>query len=520
MSTDPASPDRRRLLGASLGAGLPPPCRRCCRRPRTPRASRWSSAACPSPATSRCPSPASRARPPTSRRARAEFDYEYSKYSGWPEIKESLMSGRIQAAYMLAPLVMDLADKKIPVKIVSLGHRSGAVIMVRTDSPYQHFRELAGKRIAIPSRFAVDFLFLRKMLARENMTPEDIADRRDGAARHAGRAVRQRGRRLLHRRAVRRRRAARRLCASAAHDARRVAQLHLLRAHRARGADPREPRRWCRTWSTSAGRRRLARPEAGEPRQGRARSPRAASSSTRIPKILQLRDGEPDRPRDLRRPAHDPRRVRRADAAVDRGRHDQARRSRTRTTSTSSFVRKAASRPRSRCEADDVRRIACCWLLSLAALPRRPAPTRAERSRPACSTRRGRRPSSTLHGIRRRAAQARRAIAARWCCSRSASRTARRSARSRWPRWPRRASSWARTPRDVQVVYVTVDPERDDAAQHAQVPGAASIRPSSAAPAARRQLDAVRKSYGVIAEEDRQRRRQLTTHRAIRRPST
>jgi NitT/TauT family transport system substrate-binding protein len=100
--------------------------------------------------------------------------YEYSKYSGWPEIKESLMAGRIQAAYMLAPLVMDLADKKIPVKIVSLGHRSGAVIMVRTDSPVQHFKQLAGKRVAIPSRFAVDFLFLRKMLAQEGMTPSEI----------------------------------------------------------------------------------------------------------------------------------------------------------------------------------------------------------------------------------------------------------------------------------------------------------------------------------------------------------
>ena len=103
-----------------------------------------------------------------------KFAYEYSKYSGWPEIKESLMAGRIQAAYMLAPLVMDLADKKIPIKIVSLGHRSGAVIMVREDSPYLHFKQLTGKRIAIPSRFAVDFLFLRKMLAQEGMTPKDI----------------------------------------------------------------------------------------------------------------------------------------------------------------------------------------------------------------------------------------------------------------------------------------------------------------------------------------------------------
>lgn len=104
----------------------------------------------------------------------AKYEYQFSKYNGWPEIKESLMAGRIQAGYMLAPLVMDLADKGIPVKIVSLGHRSGAVIMVRTESPYQHFRQLTGKRVAIPSRFAVDFLFLRRLLAEENMRVEEL----------------------------------------------------------------------------------------------------------------------------------------------------------------------------------------------------------------------------------------------------------------------------------------------------------------------------------------------------------
>jgi NitT/TauT family transport system substrate-binding protein len=103
-----------------------------------------------------------------------QLAFGYSKYNGWPEVKESLMAGSLQAAFMLAPLVMDLADKKVPVKIVALGHRSGAVIMVRTDSPYQQFRDLAGKRIAIPSRFAVDFLFLRKMLVMENMTQKDV----------------------------------------------------------------------------------------------------------------------------------------------------------------------------------------------------------------------------------------------------------------------------------------------------------------------------------------------------------
>lgn len=100
--------------------------------------------------------------------------FRYAKYSGWPEVKESLMAGRIQAAYMLAPLVMDLSNAKIPLKIVSLGHRSGAVIMVRSESPYRRFADLRGKRVAIPSRFAVDYIFLRKMLAREGMTTNDL----------------------------------------------------------------------------------------------------------------------------------------------------------------------------------------------------------------------------------------------------------------------------------------------------------------------------------------------------------
>lgn len=117
---------------------------------------------------------ANQAANPFGTRDAAQLAFGFSRYNGWPELKESLMSGDVQAAYMLAPLVMDLADKQVPVKIVSIGHRSGAVIMVRTDSSYRNFRDLTRKRIAIPSRFAVDFLFLRKMLAKEGMTPKDV----------------------------------------------------------------------------------------------------------------------------------------------------------------------------------------------------------------------------------------------------------------------------------------------------------------------------------------------------------
>jgi len=96
------------------------------------------------------------------------------KFSGWPEVKESLMAGRIKAAYFLAPLAMDLADKGVPIKIVTLGHRSGAVIMVKADAPFRTMRDLRGKRVAVPSRYAVDYLFVRRLLKQQGMALSDV----------------------------------------------------------------------------------------------------------------------------------------------------------------------------------------------------------------------------------------------------------------------------------------------------------------------------------------------------------
>ena len=50
----------------------------------------------------------------------------FVRYNGWPEIKEAFMAGQLSAAYLLAPLAMDLADRGVPLKIVALGHRSGS----------------------------------------------------------------------------------------------------------------------------------------------------------------------------------------------------------------------------------------------------------------------------------------------------------------------------------------------------------------------------------------------------------
>lgn len=98
----------------------------------------------------------------------------FSKFSGWPELKEAMMSGKVKAAYLLAPMAMDLADNGVPVKIVALGHRSGAVIMTHSESRARNLGDLRGKRIAIPSRFAVDNIFVHRLMKKYGLTDADV----------------------------------------------------------------------------------------------------------------------------------------------------------------------------------------------------------------------------------------------------------------------------------------------------------------------------------------------------------
>jgi NitT/TauT family transport system substrate-binding protein len=98
----------------------------------------------------------------------------FNRFSGWPELKEAMMSGKVKAAYLLAPMAMDLADTGVPVKIVALGHRSGAVVMTGIDSKARNLGDLRGKRIAIPSRFAVDNIFVHRLMKKYGMTDADV----------------------------------------------------------------------------------------------------------------------------------------------------------------------------------------------------------------------------------------------------------------------------------------------------------------------------------------------------------
>jgi NitT/TauT family transport system substrate-binding protein len=100
--------------------------------------------------------------------------YEPVRFSGFPEIKESIVSGHLPATFMLAPLAMKLRQEGVRVKIVYLGHRDGTALMVHKDSNIHQIRDLKGKTIAIPNRYSNQYLIIFKALRDNGMTIKDL----------------------------------------------------------------------------------------------------------------------------------------------------------------------------------------------------------------------------------------------------------------------------------------------------------------------------------------------------------
>jgi len=95
-------------------------------------------------------------------------------FQGFPEIKEALMSNKMQAGFMVAPMAIALRAQGVPIKIVYLGHRYGSAVVVRKDGPVKTFADLKGKLVAIPSRFSDERLILFRAMKVHGMKAGDF----------------------------------------------------------------------------------------------------------------------------------------------------------------------------------------------------------------------------------------------------------------------------------------------------------------------------------------------------------
>jgi len=95
-------------------------------------------------------------------------------FQGFPEIKEALISNRMQAGFLVAPMAIALRSQGVPIKIVYLGHRYGSAGVVRKDGPIRTPGDLKGRTIAIPSRFSDERLMTGLVLRKNGLSEKDV----------------------------------------------------------------------------------------------------------------------------------------------------------------------------------------------------------------------------------------------------------------------------------------------------------------------------------------------------------
>ncbi len=95
-------------------------------------------------------------------------------FQDFASLKEALISNKVQAAFIVAPMAIALVAQGVPIKVVYLGHRNGSSLVVRKNGPIKSFTDLRGKTIAIPSRFSDERLLVYRAEQIFHMQPTDI----------------------------------------------------------------------------------------------------------------------------------------------------------------------------------------------------------------------------------------------------------------------------------------------------------------------------------------------------------
>src|SRR6516165_12442433 len=81
-------------------------------------------------------------------------------FQGFPEMKEALISNKVQAAFIVAPMAIALKAQGVPIRVVYLGHRYGSAVVVKKNGPVKTVADLRGRTLAIPTRFSDERLML------------------------------------------------------------------------------------------------------------------------------------------------------------------------------------------------------------------------------------------------------------------------------------------------------------------------------------------------------------------------
>jgi len=76
------------------------------------------------------------------------------KFSSFAEMAEALRNGQIDAAFMIAPLAIELRQQGEDVKVVYIGNRHESTLVARKGLGVKNIQDLVGKTVAVPMRYS------------------------------------------------------------------------------------------------------------------------------------------------------------------------------------------------------------------------------------------------------------------------------------------------------------------------------------------------------------------------------
>lgn len=118
-----------------------------------------------------------------------DIRFKALKFASFAEMAESLRNGKIDAAFIIAPLSIVLRQQGEDIKIVYIGNRHESTLVTRKDLKIRSLSDLAGSKIAVPMRFSGHNITLRNLIKEKGlegqinvveMNPPDMASALSG----------------------------------------------------------------------------------------------------------------------------------------------------------------------------------------------------------------------------------------------------------------------------------------------------------------------------------------------------
>lgn len=99
-----------------------------------------------------------------------DFELKTEYFVGWNPLAKALQEGSVDAAFILAPLAMELFHSGTKLVLTSLGHKSGSIIIKSKRAEIEKIEDFKGKIVLIPHSLSVHNLLFHRLLQERGLS--------------------------------------------------------------------------------------------------------------------------------------------------------------------------------------------------------------------------------------------------------------------------------------------------------------------------------------------------------------